>query len=133
MDTASRTGNYGSIPSIIDASARQAGQAQSTNTIDQQLANQQAKLQQQQQGAAGLGALSSQDQTGALNAMGISTNDINAFSTAQKDQNEEMWNNINGAVGLGGKVLGGIGSMLVPGAEASGILSGLGGALGGKG
>lgn len=82
---AARTGNLASLPSVQDKLARSGAQDQSNNALGLDIANNNAKLKEQQEGIAGLGGLASGDIGSGLNALGLST------TAAQDYTNSQNW------------------------------------------
>jgi hypothetical protein len=79
---ASRMGNPSSTASIIDAAARSGAQQQSANALDVNKANLQEKLNQQQAGEQGIGALSSGNIGESLSALGLSNDAVKDYISA---------------------------------------------------
>lgn len=96
---AARTGNTAGTSAIIANSSRNAANAQSDAQLGIQEENAKTKLQQQQEGAKGLGALGSADLSAALGSLGLSNEAINAWSGANKS-----------AGGIGSDIMGLLGS-----------------------
>jgi len=79
---AARSGNPSSLTAVQDKINRE-GMAGSSNIgLDVALKNAELKQAQQQAGAQGLGSLSGQDITGALNSLGEASNASNAWANA---------------------------------------------------
>lgn len=79
---ASRSGNPASAGSIIDAATRSGMQQQSKNALDVNQADLQTKLEQQQAGAQGLGALSSGNINESLSSLGLSNSAVEDYIKA---------------------------------------------------
>jgi hypothetical protein len=91
---ASRTGNLASLPAVQDQLARSGTQSADQNALGLDVANNSAKLQQQQQGISGLQQLGATDTGAGLNALGLSN------SALQDYINSQTWNNaLAGGVG----------------------------------
>lgn len=108
---ASRMGNPSSTASIIDAAARAAGAQQSTNALDVNKSNLMEKLNQQQAGEQGIGALSAGNIGESLSSLGLSNQAVNSLIQAKANTNP--LNEIGGFIGDIGKGVG---------AAATGIL-----------
>jgi hypothetical protein len=92
---ASRTGNTAAVPGVIDATTRNAMQQQSNNVLNTDMANEQLKQQQQQEGSQGLEKMYGTDVSAALQALGLSNNAIQDWTGAQSAvQNADLgWYN----------------------------------------
>ncbi len=84
---ASRTGNTAAVPGVIDNSTRNAMKQQSNNVLSVDQANNQAKLQQQQEGSEGLEKMYGTDVTAALNALGLSNQAVSDWTQADNPNN----------------------------------------------
>ncbi len=104
MDEASRTGNWGSIPSIINTASRQTGQQQSGNALNLQLQNAMQRLNQSAEGAQLLQSLGAEDLSGAGGMYNTETNAINAWSNANQGATNDMWKDIGGITKMAGSV-----------------------------
>ena len=88
-DLAARTGNTSAIPSIV-GSANKAGMIQQSNAGNNiAIQNAMQKLQQQQQGAAGMNSLFNTDTKSALEAGQNATGDLNAAIKGKQVQDQE--------------------------------------------
>ena len=76
--------NAGGFSAALDQAARERSKAAAGASEGIQAGNEQEKLQQQQEGARGLGNLYGTDTSGMLNAMGQEHEDINAEVDANK-------------------------------------------------
>lgn len=79
---ASRTGNTAAIPGVIDQTTRNAMQQQSNNVLSTDIANQEAKLQQQQEASSGLEKMYGTDVSAALQSLGLSNSAIQDWTGA---------------------------------------------------
>lgn len=120
MDVAARTGNFGSIPSIIDNTARTAGQTQSTNALDLATKNREMQLQQSQAGASGLGTVASGDIGAASSMFGESSKAIQDMLSAEQLMQSSTFQDIGAVAGIGSS----IGTMFAP--TGSSTAAGLG-------
>jgi hypothetical protein len=93
MDLAARTGNTSAIPSII-ASTNKSGMVQQDDANNKiQIGNLMQKLNQQQQGASGLNALSGRDLSASLDADNIANSTFqNLMKSKQLSVNQENQN-----------------------------------------
>lgn len=79
---ASRTGNLASLPAVQDQLARSATQSADQNALGLDIQNNQAKLQQQQQGLRGLQGMGESDIGQSENALGLSNQALNSYMNA---------------------------------------------------
>jgi hypothetical protein len=79
---ATRTGNLASLPAVQDQLARSGTQSADQNALGLDVANNQAKLQQQQQGIGGLQRLGATDTSAGLNALGLSNQALQQYENA---------------------------------------------------
>lgn len=125
-DLAARTGNTSAIPSII-ANTNKAGMIQQSNAGNNiAIQNAMEKLNQQQQGAAGMNSLFNTDTKSALEAGQNATGDLNAAIKAKEVQDQEkqsIFKDFAGAAMMGAAPF--------AGALAPGLLAGGAGMMGG--
>ena len=84
MQRAAASRNAGGFQAALDDASRQRMKAAAGASEGIQAGNEQAKLQQQQEGAAGLGKMYGTDTSGMLSSQGQVANDINAEVNADK-------------------------------------------------
>ena len=88
---ASRTGNTAAVPGVIDNATRSAMQQQSNNVLGTDLANEQLKQQQQQEGSQGLEKMYGTDVSAALQALGLSNQAVGEWTGADNaTKNSEL-------------------------------------------
>src|SRR5208282_8206 len=120
VDLAARTGNTSAIPSIVGG-ANKAGMIQQSNAgNDIAIKNAMEKLQQQQQGAAGMNSLFNTDTKSALDAGGLATGDLNAAIKAKQVQDQEKQSIFKDVAGAGMMIAAPFAGAMAPGLLAGG-------------
>lgn len=87
---ASRTGNTAALPSLIDATGRNAMKQQSDNALGISMADANLKEKQRQEGAAGVGNLYGEDVNAALKSLGLADESINAWTSGKHAANQDV-------------------------------------------
>jgi hypothetical protein len=124
QDMAARTGNTASVPGAI-ASANKQGMTNMSNTQNNlAMQNTMQKLQQQQQGAAGLSGLFNSDLSGSMNAnknaISATTNELGAEKAQQQAQQQGI-SNIMKMAGAGASMMsGGLANLDTTGGSSGG-------------
>lgn len=118
LDIGARTGNTASIPSLI-SSANKTGMTNMTNTAnDLAMKNEMMKLNQQQQGAAGLSSLFGQDLSGAHNFESLSNDATKTEDQAIQQKNAATQQGISNIMKIGGMAMGGLGNLDMTGGSS---------------
>jgi hypothetical protein len=118
IDIGARTGNTAAIPSMV-AGADKTGMTNMTDTATKLgLDNTMQKLNQQQEGAAGLSSLFGSDLSGAHNFESLSNDATKTEDQAIQQKNAATQQGISNMMKIGGMAMGGLGNLDMTGGSS---------------